>query len=783
MAVETTDVEGIDSSNVLGSAVQRREDPELLTGEAEYTDDLKRPRMVHLAFVRSQYGHARVEGVDAAAAEAMDGVLAVYTHEDVAGSDAPGVVPLTARPPNAEVPDRPMLADGTVRYQGEPIVAVVAEDRYTAREAADAVEVDYERLDAVVDPVEAVSGEAPQLHEDIADNVATDTVMGDADAVDAAFEDADRVASVELTNQRVIPNAMEPRASVASYRPSSGELTVELTTQNPHLHRGWLAEMLGIPKGKVRVSAPRVGGGFGQKIHAYPSDGVVAWASMQLGRPVKWTATRSEDYLAGNHGRDHLTEAEVALDAEGRIQALRVETYVNLGGYASNVGAGLPFTYAQMLSGQYEIPAISAHLIGAYTNTAPLDAYRGAGRPEACYTIERVVDAAARELGMDPTEFRRRNYVPPDAFPYESPLGHVYDSGEYERALDAALDLVDYDGLRERQAQAREEGRLLGVGLSSYVEACGVGPGLWERGAVEFDRSGGVTVKVGTFDHGQGHHTSFAQVVSDRLGVPYEDVEVVDGDTDEVPEGNGTYGSRSAAVGGSAVVRSTEKVLEKARAIAAHSLEADEADLEFEDGEFFVSGAPGRAIGVQEVARKSYQGQVPDGMEPGLEASSFYDPSNSTFPFGTHVAVVEVDPDTGDVDFERYAAVDDVGNQINPKLVEGQVHGGVAQGVGQALLEGAVYDENGQLATGSMQDYALPKAEHVPEMELSETVTPCPHNPLGVKGVGEAGTIAAPPAVVNAVIDALAPLGVDPADLDMPLTGETVWRAIESAGE
>ena len=783
MAVETTDAESIGSSNVLGSSVQRREDPELLTGQGEYTDDLQKPRMTHLALVRSQYGHARIEGVDASAAEAMDGVIAVYTYQDVVDSGVPGNLAIQARPPDVAIPERPMMAEGKAHYQGEPIAAVVAEERYVAAEAADAVEVDYERLDSVVDPVEAVSGDAPQLHEEAEDNVALDAVVGDEEAVDAAFEDADHVASVELVNQRIIPTAMEPRAAVADFHDSSGELTVELTTQNPHNHRDWLSETLGLQPGKIRIRAPKVGGGFGQKIHAYPSEAIASWASMQLGRPVKWTATRSEDYAAGTHGRGHQTSAEVALDDDGRIQGIRVETYADLGGYASTVGSGLPFTYAKMLPGQYDVPAISTRLIGTYTNGAPVDAYRGAGRPEACYTIERVINAAARELDMDPAEVRRRNYVPPDAFPYESATGHHYDSGEYERALEKALEMVDYESFRERQEQARQEGRYLGIGLSSYVEACGAAPGLWESSLVRFNRSGGVTVQVGTFDHGQGHHTSFAQIVSDRLGVPYEDVEIEDGDTGDAPEGNGTYGSRSAAVGGSAVVRSTEKIVEHAREIAAHNLEADVEDVEFEEGEFHVAGAPDRAIGIQEVAQKAYQGQVPEGMEPGLEASSFYDPPNFTFPFGTHVAIVEVDPDTGEVEFDRYAAVDDVGNQLNPKLVEGQVHGGIAQGLGQALLEGAVYDESGNLATGSMQDYALPKAESVPEMELEETVTPCPHNPLGVKGVGEAGTIAAPPAIVNAVIDALAPLGVDADDLDMPLTGETVWRAIQSAGE
>jgi len=779
MSIESIGADEVSTDELLGSAVERREDIHLISGDAEYTDDIQYPHMAYMGVARSQQAHARIQNVDTSAAAEMEGVIDVFTAEDVEASGVPGNLSFTDLP-FVDAPDHPMIAKDKVVYQGEPVAVVVAEERYQAHDAADAIEIDYERLDAVVDPVDAADDDAPVLHDDMGTNVGIEWELGEADPVEDALAGADNVVELEFDNQRLIPTAMEPRATVARYKGSTGELSVEMTSQNPHEHRDHLAAALGISGGKVRVRAPDVGGGFGAKIHHYSDETLTAWCAMQTGRPVKWQATRSEDFLTTAHGRDHVTTAKMGVDDDGSIQAFHVDTQVGVGGYLSTV-EGLVATnlYATMLSGQYDIPAIYAKVIGTFTNATPVDAYRGAGRPEACYAIERMVSAAAKEIGMDPAEFRRQNFLPADDFPHEVVTGHVYDSGDYEMALDEALDLVDYEDFRQRQEQAREEGRLLGLGISCYIEACGLGPGTIESGEVRITRGGDVTVTCGTHSHGQGHKTSYAQIVANELGVDYDRVDVREGDTAETPEGHGTYGSRSAAVGGSALLESARKVHAKARRIAAHQLEADEADLEFDDGEFRVAGAPDRSVTMGEVAEAALAGDVPEGEEPGLEATTYYNPSNFTFPFGTHIAVVEIDPDTGEIEFEQYGAVDDVGNQINPKIVEGQVHGGIAQGLGQAITEGAVYDENGQLTTGSMQDYAIPKAFDVPDMDVESTVTECPHNPLGVKGVGEAGTIASTPAIVSAVVDALSHLGVD--NVEMPLTSERVWQAIQDA--
>jgi carbon-monoxide dehydrogenase large subunit len=785
MGVESVEPEDAErgGEGLFGAALRRREDPELVTGEAGFTDDVQHPDTVHMAVLRSQYAHARIESIDTSAAAAEDGVHAVYTGEDLADDDVPGVMAVwVGDEAYATYPDRPILARGRTRYQGEPVAVVVAEERYAASEATELIDVDYDRLDAVTDPVEAIEGDAPTLHEEAPDNLAIDWEHGDEGAVEEALASADHVVEFDLVNNRLIPTAMEPRAVVARYRPSSEQLTVEMTSQNPHLHQQWLGETLGLPDHRIRVRAPSVGGGFGSKIHHYPSEALASWCAMRLERPVKWQATRSEGFSSTSHGRDHRADVEMGFDDGGNLLGMRTTTHVGVGGYVSSAQASVAAPdYAELLCGSYDVPAFHARVIGAFTNTTPVDAYRGAGRPEAAYLIERAMGKAAAELGIDPVELRRKNFIPAGEFPFvEVPAGRTYDSGDYEKPLEAALEHVDYESFRERQAEAREEGRYLGIGFSSYIEACGVGPGLFSSGNVQFKPSGRVIVRAGTHSHGQGHRTSFAQIVADRLGVPYDDIEVIEGDTAMVPEGNGTYGSRSGPVAGSAIVESAEKIVSKARRIAAHQLEAAPEDVAFEDGEFHVAGAPERAMNIQEVADTAY-GEIedlPEGEELGLDATTFYDPPEYTFPFGTHVAIVEVDPETGAVAFERYVAVDDVGNQINPKIVEGQIHGGIAQGLGQALYEGAVYDENGNLATGSLQDYAIPKAEHVPEMETDSTVTECPHNPLGVKGVGEAGTIAAPPAVVNAVVDALEPFDVE--HLDMPLTPETVWQAVEN---
>ena len=794
MSIDSIDPDEVDAADILGSAIERREDPALITGGAEYTDDIQRQGMAHMAILRSRHGHAKLEGVDTADAEAMNVVGVLGATGDLHREDTPGggsySLPVGWLLDSLRQVDHPILADDHVRYQGDAIAVVVAEDRYLAHDAVDAIDVDYERLDAVADPGEALQDDAPELHDDAEGNVAFDWEIGDAERTEEAFESAVHTASIELENQLLIPNAMEPRAAVADYSPGTNELDVFMTSQNPHLHRLLMSGVIGHPEHKLRIKAPEVGGGFGSKIHHYADEALVAWVAKHLERPIKWTATRTETYKTDAQGRGHLTSADLAMDEDGNIVGLRVDTTANLGAYLSTFAPSVPtYLYGTLLSGQYDIPAIHCSVTGAFTNVPPVDAYRGAGRPEASFVIERLAKLGAEEMGMDPAEFRRQNFVPEDAFPYESEVAVVYDSGDYEKALDEALEMVDYESFRERQEQARKEGRYLGIGLSCYIEACGLAPselagklgaqaGLWESSLVRFHPSGTVTAYCGTSGHGQGHATTYAQIVANELGIPYEDVEVVEGDTDEIPQGMGTYGSRSAAVGGSSLVKSSQKLVEKSREIAAHQLEADPEDIEFESGEFRVSGVPDRSIGIKALAQQSYLAHdLPDDMEPGLEATSFYDPENFVFPFGTHVAVVEVDPASGEIEFENYVAVDDVGNQINPKIVEGQIHGGVAQGIGQALYEGAEYDANAQLLTGSMQDYAVPKAEHIPEMETGSTVTESPHNPLGVKGVGEAGTIAAPQAAVNAVSDALEPFGID--HVEMPMTPERVWNAVE----
>ena len=782
--VQSIDPDDVDAADILGSAIERREDPALLTGDAEYTDDIELPKMVHAAIKRSQHAHARIDGIDTSDAEALDGVLDVITADDL---DVPGNLPTGWLLDSLEQVEHPILAGDRVRYQGDALAVVVAEERYVAHDALTRIEVDYDRLDAVTDPAEALDDDASVVHDDAGDNTAFDWEIGDAEKTDAAFADADHVVDLDVENQLLIPNAMEPRAAVADYNHSDDELAVHMTSQNPHLHRLLMSGVIDHPEHKLRVRAPDVGGGFGSKIHHYADEALVALAAKRHERPVKWTARRTETYLTDAPGRGHDTHAEMALSDDGDILGFRVDTKANLGAYLSTFAPAVPtYLYGTLLSGQYDMPAIHCSVEGAFTNVPPVDAYRGAGRPEASFVVERMIHRAAKELGMDPAEFRRRNFV--QEFPYQTQVAVEYDSGDYEKALDLALDHLDYDEFRERQAEAREEGRYLGVGLSAYIEACGLAPselagqlgaqaGLWESGLVRFHPSGTVTAYCGTSGHGQGHDTTYAQIVANELGVDYDDVEVVEGDTDEIPQGMGTYGSRSAAVGGSALVKSSQKLVEKAKRIAAHQLEAAPEDVEFENGDFHVAGAPDRSMAITEVATQAYLAHdMPDDMEPGLEATSFYDPDNFVFPFGVHAAIVEVDPATGEIDIEKYVAVDDVGNQINPKIVEGQIHGGVAQGIGQALYEGAEFDDNGQLVTGSMQDYTVPKAEHIPEMETDSTCTPSPVNPLGVKGVGEAGTIAAPQAVVNAVCDAL-----DVEHIDMPLKAERVWRAANAA--
>ncbi|MFC4450507.1 xanthine dehydrogenase family protein molybdopterin-binding subunit [Halorussus aquaticus] len=772
-----------DDGKLVGQGVSRREDAALLRGDAEFTDDLRAPGMAHLAFVRSERGHARVEGIDTEAVADREGVVAVFTWDDVAASDAPGVLPITAGPLDCDPPGHPVLARERVRYQGQPIAAVVAEDRYAAADAARAVEVEYDPLDAVVDPVAATREDAPTIFEAAPDNVAVTTELGDEAATDEAFADADRVASLDLENNRLMPTAMEPRAALARWSAADERLTVELTAQGPHSQRRKLSHSLGLPESDIRVSVPRVGGGFGHKNTPYPGEAVTGWAAMELGRPVKWTATRRGNYLAGNHGRDHRTSAEIAVDDDGEIRGIRVETCANTGGYGLSVGPAMAGNYGTLLASQYDVPAVYCETTVAFTNTAPVHSYRGAGRPEAIYVAERLVDVAARELGVDPVELRRRNQLAPDDLPHETPVGANYDSGDYEATMDEALDAVDY---ADRRATERDdEGCYVGVGVACLVESAGFG---FESGVVRVDPEGGVRVYAGTHSHGQGHETTYAQIVADELGVPYDDVAVGEGDTDEIPQGTGTFGSRSTITGGNAVVESAREVRGKATRIAAHLLDADPEAVTLADGTFRVRGDSGfegergdsdRTCEFSAVAEAAYGPRLPDSISPGLEATTFYEAEGTTYPHGTHVAVVAVDPETGDIEILRYVAADDCGERINPTIVEGQIHGGVAQGIGQARYERTVYDDDGTLVTDSMQEYGVPRAFHVPEMETRATVSPSPRNDLGVKGIGEAGTIGAPPALVNAVTDALAPLGVR--HLDMPLTDETVWRAIRDA--
>ncbi|MBX5466428.1 MAG: xanthine dehydrogenase family protein molybdopterin-binding subunit [Firmicutes bacterium] len=776
---------------LIGQPVRRREDARLVVGRGQFTDDVQLPGMVYAVMVRSPHAHARIRGIDASRALGMPGVLAVFTGRDLEG--VLGSVPTAWIPPNSDLkqtPHRPLAVD-TVRYVGDAVAMVVAEDRYVARDAAEAVVVDYEPLPAVADVMAAVAEGAPLVHADAPGNIALHWKAGEVP--DEVFARAEVVVRQRFRQQRLIPNPMEPRAAVAQYDSATGHLTVWMTSQNPHIHRFILAGILGIPEHHLRVVAQDVGGGFGSKISCYPDEALVAHAARVLRRPVKWVEDRSEHFTATTHGRDHVQEVELAGRRDGTIEALRVKAWANLGAYLSTAAPGVPtILFGLIVNGCYRIPQASTEVFGVYTHTTPVDAYRGAGRPEATYLIERMIDLFADAIGMDPVEVRRKNFVPRDQFPYTNPFGITYDSGDYERALQRALERIDYAALRREQAALRAQGRYLGIGFSTYVEMCGLGPsevagavgfqgGLWEHATVRVHPSGKVQVFTGASPHGQGEETTFAQIVAEKLGVPFEDIEVVHGDTDRITMGWGTYGSRSLAVGGSALAVACQRLVEKGQRIAAHRLEAAVEDVVFEAGRYQVRGVPDRSLGFQEVALQAHLAwNLPPGVEPGMEASSAYNPSNFTFPFGTHVAVVEVDPATGAVELKRYVAVDDCGTPINPLIIAGQVHGGIVQGVGQALWEGAVYGEDGQLLTTSFLDYAMPKARFFPPIETEATVTPSPHNPLGVKGVGETGTIAATPAVVNAVIDALKPWNVR--HLDMPLTPERVWRAIHGKG-
>jgi carbon-monoxide dehydrogenase large subunit len=773
----------------IGAPVRRKEDQRFVIGQGRYVDDFNRPGQAYAYFLRSPHAHAHIRGIGLEAARAMPGVVAIFTGEDLAADKIGGLIcgwmihskdgtPMKAGP-------HPALAQGKVRYVGDHVAVVIADTLARARDAAEAIEVDYDVLPAVVDVREA-QGAGTAVHDIAPDNVVFEWHLGDKQAVDEAFGRAKHVTTIDLVNNRLVPNAIEPRAALGEYDAGSDSYTLYTTSQNPHLARLVLSAFIGVaPEHKLRVIAPDVGGAFGSKIFIYAEETVCVWAAKRVGRPVKWTADRTEAFLADAHGRDHATHAEMALDESGRILGLRVRTKANLGAYLSTFSSCVPtYLYAPLLSGQYDIPAIYCEVDAVYTNTAPVDAYRGAGRPEATFVIERLVEKAARELGMDPAKFRKRNFI--RKFPHQTPVIMAYDTGDYQATLDKALELADYKDFGKRRRESARRGKLRGIGFSSYIEACGLAPsqavgslgagvGLWESAEVRVNPTGSIEVLTGSHSHGQGHETTFAQLVSDRLGVSIEQVVIVHGDTDKVQFGMGSYGSRSGAVGMSAIAKAIDKVIAKGKKVAAHVLEAAESDIEFKDGKFAVAGTD-KALDFASTALQAYVAHKFAGheLEPGLKEGAFHDPTNFTFPAGVHICEVEIDPDTGVTTIERWTAVDDFGVIINPMIVEGQVHGGVAQGVGQALLEGAVYDRSGQLVTASYNDYCMPRATDLPSFQVGMTVTPCPSNPIGVKGCGEAGAIAAPPAVINAVTDAL---GHE--DIAMPATPQAVWRAAQ----
>jgi aerobic carbon-monoxide dehydrogenase large subunit len=777
------------ASRVFGSGIRRREDPRLMTGTAKYTDDISLPGMVHAAILRSPHGHARIKSIDTSRAKAAPGVVAVFTGADTEELLKP--IPCLWLVPNSELKTAPFpaIAKDVVRFVGDAVAVVVADTASQAYDALDSIDVDYDPMPAVVNPEKAAKPGAPALHPEAPANVAFHWTVAGGD-VDAAFRDAEVVVRDRIIQQRLIPTAMETRGALAQFVPVTGELTLWNTTQNPHIVRFAMSVVTGVPEDRLRVIAPEVGGGFGSKIPQIPGDFITVFCAMKLGRPVKWTETRSENYQSTTHGRDHVQDVEVAATKKGRITGVRCTVWAGMGAYLSTAAPGIPtILHGLMLSGPYNIPAVKEDVYGVYTNTTPVEAYRGAGRPEATFMLERMIDLLADTIGVDPVEVRRRNLIAPFNDGHDVITGLKYDSGNYQGALDKALAHVNYDALRAEQKAARDKGKYLGIGVSTYVEICGLGPsqvagavgfqgGLWESAIVRFHPSGKVNVFIGASPHGQGEETTFAQIVADELGVGVNDVKVVHGDTDNTPMGWGTYGSRTTAVGGAALAVATRKIKEKAKLLAGHLLEAAVEDIDYADGKFFVRGFPDKHKTIQDIALlANVAWNLPAGMEAGLEATSFYDPPNFVFPFGTHIAVVEVDAETGRVDLKRYVAVDDCGPQINPVIVEGQVHGGVVQGIGQALWEGAVYDDNGQLLTGSLTDYAIPRADALPQIEVLSTVTPSPHHPLGVKGIGEAGTIASTSTVYNAVIDALEPFKVS--SIQMPLTPERVWRAIQ----
>jgi len=784
--------------NGIGASVRRKEDLRFLTGKGRYTDDINRPRQTYAYILRSPHAHARIASIDTSAARNAPGVVAVYTGQDMA-ADSVGSIPCGWQIHNKDgspmkEPFHPAMVTDRARYVGDQVAVVIAETLDQAKDAAELIEVDYQELPAVVSTPRATAEGAPLVHDDAPGNVCYDWELGDKAAVEEAFGKAHHITRIDLVNNRLIPNAMEPRAYIGEYDDSTDQYTLYTTSQNPHVIRLLMgAFVLNIPEHKLRVVAPDVGGGFGSKIYHYAEEAIVTWAAKKVNRPIKWTAERSEAFMSDAHGRDHVSHAELAMDENGKFLGLRVHTLANMGAYLSTFATSVPtYLSATLLAGVYTTPAIYSEVKAIFTNTVPVDAYRGAGRPETTYLLERLVDKAALEMNIDRVEIRRRNFIQPDQFPYQTPVALQYDSGDYEATLKEALQRADWDGFEARRAEAKQRGKLRGIGISTYLEACGIAPsnvagalgaraGLYEAAQVRVEPTGSVTVYTGTHSHGQGHETTFCQLISEKLGVTHENINIVHGDTDKVLFGMGTYGSRSLAVGGEAIMKAVDKVIDKGKKIAAHLLEAAESDIEFKDGNFVVTGTD-KSKSFGEVALTAY---VPhnyplETLEPGLIESAYYDPKNFTFPGGCHICEVEIDPDTGVTDVVNFVAVDDVGRVINPMIVEGQIHGGVAQGIGQALLEGCVYDEQtGQLLTGSYVDYNMPRANNMPDFQVDHHVTLCTHNSMGVKGCGEVGAIGSPPAVINAVLDALRPLGVE--DISMPATPNKVWAAIQAA--
>jgi carbon-monoxide dehydrogenase large subunit len=775
----------------IGARVTRKEDKRFLTGKGRYTDDMSVPGMKYAAFVRSPHAHAKIRSIDISAAQSMPGVIGVLTgkqlQDDGIGNLICGwMIHSKDGSPMKMGAWRP-LAYETVRYVGDAVAIVVADSVGEARDATEQVGVDYEELDSVIEAVDALKPDAPQLHPEAAGNLIYDWEIGDMSAVDAAIAGAAHVTEMQIVNNRLSPNPMEPRAALGIYDAAEDHYTCYTTSQNPHVARLVMSAFYNVaPENKLRVIAPDVGGGFGSKIYIYPEEIVCLWASKRTGVPVKWTCDRTEAFLTDAHGRDHVSTVKMAFDANNHIIALKVDTIANLGAYMSLFSSAVPtYLYATLLSGQYAIPNIHCNVRTVYTNTVPVDAYRGAGRPEATYLLERTMETAARELGVSPAELRRTNFI--RTFPYQTPVIMAYDAGDYEASLDAAMQAADWAGFAARRAQSEAKGKRRGIGMSCYIEACGIAPsaavgslgagvGLWESAEVRVNAVGTIEVLTGSHSHGQGHETTFAQLVSDRLGVPISSVNIVHGDTDKVQMGMGTYGSRSGAVGMSAIVKALDKVEAKAKKIAAHLMEADEADIQIRDGELVVAGTDKKLPWFQVCLAAYTAHNLPSGMEPGLKEGAFYDPSNFTFPAGCYIAEVEVDPDTGKTEIAQFVAADDFGNIINPMIVEGQVHGGIGQGIGQALLEGVTYAENGQLLTASYMDYAMPRADDLPSFTLSHQNTPCPGNPLGIKGCGEAGAIGSPPALINAITDA-----IGNNNLTMPATPQKVWAALAHA--